>query len=139
MTYAVADALQVAVYERLSGNAALGALVGDAIFDSDLPFIEGVAPETHVVIGEERVRDNGSVTHQGAQHDFTVSVHSTAEGFRPAKQAAAAIGAALTETPLSLSEGAVACLRFLFAKAERGAPPDRRRVTLRFRALVEAG
>jgi len=137
MSYGASDGLQRAIYARLSGDAALTALVGSGVFDAeDLPSSTNPA-ETYVVIGAERVRDNGSATHAGAVHDFTVAVHSVAEGFSKAKQVAAAVGEALTGSALSVADANLICLRFVSARAERTRLPQRRRITMRFQALLE--
>ncbi len=138
MTYALAEALQVAVYDRLNSDATLTGLVGGAIFDGTVPGPVADAPELHVTIGQERVRDGGDKTHRGAAHDFTVTVHSTQAGFRTAKTVAGAVCEALVDAPLNLSRGALIGLRFLFARADRGrGVRERRRVALRFRAVLE--
>jgi alkanesulfonate monooxygenase SsuD/methylene tetrahydromethanopterin reductase-like flavin-dependent oxidoreductase (luciferase family) len=92
-----------------------------------------------VTLGEESVRPNDTKTSRGAIHEFEVAVHSAREGFDQAKRIAGAICTSLTETPLTLEAGRVVALRFLSARAERGRAPERRRVTLRFRAVVDEG
>jgi hypothetical protein len=53
------------------------------------------------------------------------------------KRVAAAVCAALVDAPLALASGRLVALRFLRASAERGRPPVKRRVVLRFRAVVD--
>lgn len=137
MTYALSEALQVAIYEQLATDPALVALVGEAIHDAVPPAPLAEAPQTCVVIGEERVRDGSTQTSMGAIHDFTVTVHSTVQGFRTAKAVAAAVGHALTDGALVLSRGAVVYLRFVSARADRGSASEPRRIVLRFRAFAE--
>ncbi|MHA3914574.1 DUF3168 domain-containing protein [Halovulum sp. GXIMD14793] len=137
MTYAMSQALQAAVYEQLTNDAALTALVGGEVHDAPLALPMADVPEVHVTIGEEKVRDASTQTSTGAEHDFTVTVHSTAAGFSRAKEAAGAVCEALIDAPLSLSRGALINLRFLFAKADRGKASAPRRVALRFRAVLE--
>jgi hypothetical protein len=43
----------------------------------------------------------------------------------------------LVDAPLALSQGALIDLRVLQAKAERGRAPEKRKVSLRFRAIVD--
>lgn len=141
MSYRAAGALQGAVYERLRDDAALGALVGDAIFDA-MP----VSPPsgTHVSLGPEVVRDAGDQTARGTQHDFVVSVLSGADedngGFAGVKAAAAAVADALESgAPLALDEGRLAGLWFLRATARRAESGAGRRVDLTFRARLDLG
>ena len=125
--------LQAAVYQRLVGDAALSALV-TAIHDAPI----GVAPDAdYVTLGEETVRANDTKTSLGALHDFTVTVHSARDGFETAKRIAAAVCACLVDAPLALEAGRLVALRFLRAGAERGPAPGKRKVTLRFRAVVD--
>jgi hypothetical protein len=130
-----AAGLQAGVHARLRGDAALAALVDGAVYDAPPP----LAPEDteYVLVGEETVRANGTKTSVGALHDFTVTVVSGRDGFDGAKRVAAAICAALVDAPLALAAGRLVALRFLRAGAERGAAPAKRRVTLRFRAVVD--
>jgi hypothetical protein len=83
------------------------------------------------------VRPNGPKTSEGAIHAFTVTVHSTRDGFAAAKEIAAAVCDCLIEAPLALDAGRLVSLRFLRAGAERGRAPEKRKVTLRFRAVVD--
>lgn len=136
MTYAVAGALQKAVYTRLTADVALTALVGSAIYDAPKP-AKGGDPASHVTIGEETARAASTKTSQGAVHDFNISVHSKGEGFAKAKAIAAAICDALIDAPMVLTRGHLVALRFIWARAERGDPEEARRIVLRFRAVIE--
>ncbi len=137
MTYVLAGPLQEAVFGRLTSDAALGALVGAAIHDAVPPVDPADAPDVQVVLGEERVRDWSTATSDGAAHEFTVTVHARTEGFKRAKEAAAAVCEALLGAPLSLTRGAVVNLRFMFARADRGPASRPRTIALRFRAVLE--
>jgi hypothetical protein len=137
MSYAMSASLQAAVYQHLVADAALTALVGQEIYDLPLPVDAPDAPELHITLGEERVRDAGTATSRGAQHDFSVTVHSSAQGFASAKAAAGAVSEALVDAPLILARGRLVALRMLFASAERGTAPERRRIVLRFRAVID--
>jgi hypothetical protein len=127
--------LQSAVFARLRDDAAVAGLVGAAVYDAP----PALAPEEteYVLLGEETVRANGTKTSEGALHDFSVIVVSGRDGFDGAKRAAAAVCAALIDAPLALGAGRLVSLRFLRAAAERGAAPAKRKVTLRFRAVVD--
>lgn len=133
MSYAMAAALQEAVFQRLSGDVAVTALVG-GIYDA-IP--AGELPALYVTLGPEATRDRSDKTGAGAEHDFIVSVIGSAAGFLSAKQAAAAISDALVGADLTLSRGALIGLWFVKAVAERETSGDSRRIDMRFRARVE--
>jgi Protein of unknown function (DUF3168) len=129
--------LQASLFARLAGDGALAELVGGAIYDAPISLApEDVAPD-YVTLGEETVRANDTKTSTGAIHDFTVTVHSARDGFGTAKRIAAAVCACLIDAPLVLDAGRLVALRFLRAGAERGRAPEKRKVTLRFRAVVD--
>lgn len=135
MSYGMAASLQAAVYQHLLADAAVTALVGTAVYDV-LP--AGEIPETYVSIGPEDVRDRSDISGAGAEHRFTVSVISTAQGFAEAKAAAAAVGDALAGASPTLSRGRVVGIWFDRASARRsGRAGQVRRIDLRFRARVE--
>ena len=133
MTYAVSAALQTAVFGRLQSDAALSALIGDAVYDCPPP---GTLPPVYVALGPEKVSDAGDSTGDGARHDFTVSVIADTAGFLPAKEAAGAITDALHGEDFPLSRGALVGLWFRKAVARHDAD-GRRRIDLVFRARTE--
>jgi hypothetical protein len=135
MSYLFAAGLQAGVYARLVADAGIAALVGGAIYDAPPALTPGETD--YVLLGEETVRDNATKTSDGALHDFSVVVHSGRDGFDHAKRVAAAVCAALVDAPLVLEAGRLVALRFLRAGAERGPAPLKRKVTLRFRAVVD--
>jgi hypothetical protein len=134
MSYAVASALQGAVYQALSSDEALGGLVGDAIYDA-VP--SGKLPDLHVNLGPETVKDASDKSGHGADHRFTVSVVSAAPGFANAKAVAAAICDVLVDADLPLDRGRLVSLSFDRATARRVDNDTGRRIDLRFRARVE--
>ncbi len=134
MTYALAASLQQAVFARLTGDPALVALVGAAIFDAAPP---GPVPPLYVALGPEDVRERSDKTSRAALHRFSVSIVSEAGGFHAAKEVAGAVEAALTASPLALSRGHVVALDFERAEARREQNGKRRRVDMRFRAMVD--
>lgn len=133
MSYGVSAALQAAVYQALTADAALGALVGGAIYDA-VP--AGVLPELYVTLGPEEVRDRSDKTGHGALHVFSVSVISTAAGFQAAKAAAGAVSDVLTGADLTLARGTLVRLDFGRARA-RLLKGDTRRIDLTFHARVD--
>ncbi len=133
MTYAVSSALQTALYERLSNDAALADIVGGAVYDGVQP---GILPSTYVSLGEERVTDRSDFDERGAWHDIEIAVVTDEPGFAIAKAAAGAISDALLDLPLRLERGEVLGLWFRQAQARRMRRSGTRRIDLRFRAHV---
>ncbi|KPQ06771.1 MAG: Protein of unknown function (DUF3168) [Rhodobacteraceae bacterium HLUCCA12] len=134
MSYTSGAALQAAVFDLLSGDAALGALLDGGIHDAPVP---GTPSGSHVFLGPEDVIDRSDASGPGSEHRFTVSIVSDAPGFRRAKEIAARIGAILPEAPLALSEGRLVGLWFDRAQARRIEGGAVRRIDLRFRARIE--
>lgn len=137
MSYAHAADLQAAVYARLTSDGVVSALVGGAIHDAPLEQRAELADADYVTLGEETVRPFDTKTSVGSVHEFTVTVHSGRDGFAAAKRIAGAVCASLVDAPLEVAGGRLVGLRFLLAKAERGRAPEKRRVALRFRAVVD--
>jgi hypothetical protein len=137
VTYALAAGLQAAIYARLTGDPELWDLVGERIYDAPVEERPNDATPDHVTLGEETVRAWTTKTSAGAIHDFDVTVHSGRDGFGAAKRIAAAVCAALVDAPLGIDGGRLVALRFLRAKAERGRAPEKRRIALRFRAVLD--
>ncbi len=134
MSYGVSAALQAAIYQRLTADAALAALVGTDIYDT-VP--TGVAPSTYVSLGTEDVTDMSDKTGRGAVHIFTVAVVTDAAGFQTAKAVAGAISDAILDAELILSRGTLVYLNFEKAAARRVGDGEIRRIDLKFRARVE--
>jgi hypothetical protein len=134
MSFAMSGPLQAAIYDALRQDAALGAIVGTAIYDA-LP--AGALPMIYVRLGSESVTDASDGTGAGALHRFTISVITAAPGFAQAKQAAGAISDVLHEGDLTLSRGRVISLRFEQAKAARIESAATRQIDLRFAARVQ--
>ena len=134
MSYAVSAALQTAIFQALTADAALAALVGTDIYDA-VP--AGAVPPLYVSLGPETATDASDKTGHGALHRFTIRVHAQAPGFGAAKAAAAAICDVLVDADLALSRGRLINLRFDRAAATRTANGTEREIELRFRARVE--
>ncbi|MBL3569379.1 DUF3168 domain-containing protein [Rhodovulum sp. BSW8] len=134
MSYGMAAALQAAIFQRISGHAAVAAIVGEAVYDA-VP--AGRLPPIYVSLGPEEVRDASDKDAGGALHLVTISVVSEEAGFARAKAAAGAISDALTEAPLVLVRGRVVGLWFDRARARRVGAQDQRRIDLRFSVRVE--
>lgn len=134
MSYGAAAALQAAIYQRLTADTVLDGLVNGAIHDAVPP---GNPVGTYVSIGPEVVKDASSQTERGAEHEFSVSVVTDAQGFQNAKAIAAAVSDALTGATLVLARGHLVGLWFLRARARRVEDADVRRIDLFFRARIQ--
>lgn len=137
MTYALTLGLQAAVFQRLASDMALTELIGAEIYDAPIRVVPDEKAPDHITLGEETVRPNNTKTSQGAVHDFTVTVHSARDGFGTAKAIAAVVCESLIDAPFPIAGGRLIDLRFLHAKADRGRAPEKRRISLRFRAVVD--
>lgn len=134
MSYAVAEALQGAIYQEIQNDAGVTLLIGDAVYDA-VP--AGTLPETYVILGSETVLDRSDLSGAGAEHRLTISVMSEAAGFATAKAVAVAISDALEGADLTLTRGRLVFLKFDRAVARREGSANTRRIDLRFRARVE--
>ena len=138
MSYAMTAALQVAVFNALSGNATLTALV-EGIYDAP-PASNGAPPVgTYITLGDEEAKDRSSATHNATTLDFEVNIHSDFAGFSAAKAVAAEVVNTLVWADLGLSEGRLTLLKFLKSRTRRGAAPETRRIALVFRAILDDG
>ncbi|WP_372884799.1 DUF3168 domain-containing protein [Shimia sp.] len=134
MSYAMSDALQSAIYQKLQNDTSLSSLIGAAVYDA-VP--AGVLPQTYVILGAETVLGRSDLSGDGAEHRLTISVISEAAGFATAKAAAVAICDALQGADLALSRGRLVFMTFDRATARRAGRGNTRRIDLRFRARVE--
>lgn len=138
MTYALSWPLQQAVYQLLSADAGVAALVGTRIYDAPLPPDAEAEPDgLYVTIGDERVEDWSTATDRGAAHTLTIAVHAPRRGFAEAKQAAGAISDALLGGTLALSRGRAVLVRFAGARTRREENDALRRIEMRFRVTLE--
>lgn len=135
MSYAWAAQLQAGVYQALTGDAELLALVEGAIFDApplnDLPLV-------FIMLGPEEAQDRSDASGAGAEHRFTVSVVGEGPGFLAAKTVAARVSVVLEDTPPALTAAlSPAHLTGVwFERAVAKSDGARRRIDLRFRARV---
>lgn len=134
MSYAMAPALQAAIYARLTSTPAVTDLVGAEIFDA--PPV-GTLPPTYVALGPEKVRDRSDMTGAGAMHDLTISVVTNEAGFQAAKAVAGAVCDALAGPVPTLERGYIVALNFRRAQARRDEAGQLRRIDLEFRVFVQ--
>ncbi|WP_299837808.1 DUF3168 domain-containing protein [uncultured Jannaschia sp.] len=132
MTYAMGEALQTAVYQRLVSDPEVTDLTKGAVFDS----VPDPAPDLFVALGPEKVRNRSDNTGPGASHEFRVSVVTRRQGYLAAKSVAACISDAMIKTTLTLSRGSVVFLRFVRAEARRDEGEGTRRIDLWFQARL---
>lgn len=133
MSYQYSAALQAAVYDQLANDAGLAGLVGGAIYDA-MP--SGTVPALYVALGPEKVRDRSDISGRLAEHEFVVSVVTTAAGFASAKEAAGAVSGLIHDAQLSLTHGILISVAFQKATATREGDGSERRIDLTFRARV---
>lgn len=133
MSYALSAPLQEAIFQRLSTDPVVIAMVGAHVYDA-LP--SGPLPGLYVTLGAERVRDASDTSGAGAWHDLNISVVTEAAGFLAAKQTSEAICDALRPDAMALRRGHLVGLNFLRARATRETG-GRRRIDLTFRARVQ--
>jgi hypothetical protein len=133
MSYGAAAALQAAIYQKLASDPVVQALAGGRVYDA-APV--GAVPDLYVALGPEDARDRGDFTCHAARHDFTVSVVADTGGFHRAKELAAAISDALVDARPALTRGRVVRMDFVRAVARRVGRAARRRIDMRFAALV---
>lgn len=134
MTYAVASALQTAVYQTLAADTDITALVGSDIYD-DLP--PGTPPDTYISLGPETAQEASDISGDGAKHEFTISVVTDNGGFQTVKDIGGAVCDALINAELILARGYLVGLWFKQAKAARSDNATSRRVDLTFQAQVQ--
>jgi hypothetical protein len=129
-------ALRRAVQARLIGDAALIGLIGGPRIHEEPPRASDGA---HVVHGDVEVRDWSTGGSKGLSLSFDLTVWPARPGDAAGALAIAArINALLHEAALGLPGHALVSLRFVTAALRRDAKTGRTRVTLTFRALIDA-
>lgn len=129
-----ANALLVAIHQRLSGNAALTAIIGaDGVRDRLSP-----RPKLPcIVFGELEARDYSTSTESGEEHFLTLEVWSDGEGRREAQQIAGLVHDLLHDAALGL-DGAVLVSLLRMSMRTRREPKTKIYLTeMRFRAVTE--
>lgn len=134
MSYAVSAPLQAAIYRLLLENEAVTQLVGRDVYDS-VP--AGAVPDLYVSLGPEVAVARSDATGGVARHQFTISVVAQGAGFHTAKTVAGAVSDVIDGARPGLDRGRVVQSRFMKAVARRDGAENRRRIDLRFEAVVE--
>ncbi|MEM9099214.1 MAG: DUF3168 domain-containing protein [Pseudomonadota bacterium] len=137
MTYALSLPLQEAVYELLSNDTELSALVG-GIYDAAPQQVSDAAVDgLYVTIGDEIAEDWRTATDAGALHTLVISIHAPRRGFADAKEAAGVISDLLVGSQPAMTRGRIVQIRFIDARTARAENDALRRVDMRFRVTLE--
>ncbi len=134
MSYIHSVDLQELVYQLLSQDTDLAALVGTNIFDMPP---EGDVPLTYVTLGPEEVSDQSDQSAKSAVHMITVSVVTRESGFHEAKTVAQAVSQILDEASVEFTQGCLTRMQFKKARARRIDGGLARQIDLIFRARVD--
>ena len=123
------SAVQAFIYDRLSGDAALTALVGTAIYDTaptDSP------PDISVLIGAEEVLDASDKTGSADLHRAEIEIIARTSGFAAAKDVALAVRKSLDNASGIAGSGSITRVQFRRAQSLRDTTDGLRRVRMRF-------
>jgi hypothetical protein len=127
-------ALQQAVFAALAEDAALLALLGGPRIYDDVPQGTGFP---YVTFALSQVRDWSTSTEAGAEHALTLHVWSQAKGRKETHEIMSALGAALHDRPLVLSDHRLVNLRLEQSDARRDTDGETCHGIVRFRAVTE--
>ena len=129
-----ANALQEAVFERLSADSALIALAGEGnVFDGRPERME----PPYLAFADWRTDDWSTGTEEGAEHRFEIEIWSEAQGRKQAAALAGAVRNALHDADLALPGFHLVNLRHLRTRTGREAKTRHIRARLEFRAVLE--
>lgn len=129
-----ASALQKAIFARLSGDAALNALVGTTGI-TDRRLAEPASPL--VVITGIDSTDHSTASEPGEEHTVTLEVWSEAAGHKQAQAIAAAVRTALHDAALVLDGHHLVLLLHRDTRLRRDGKSRFHRAEMRFRAVTE--
>jgi hypothetical protein len=129
-----ANALQQAVYERLSEDAAISAITGPGrVFDRRITRAE----PPYLVLGEAVSTDYSTGDGPGTEHRFEIEAWTRQNGRREAVELADAVRSALHEADLVLSGATLVNLRHERTVSRRAPKTALHVARLRFRAVSE--
>lgn len=129
-----ASALQKAIYERLSGDVALTALIGGNAVTDRRP----AAPAAPlVVIAGIDSTDHSTATEPGEEHAITLDIWTDAAGHRQVQAIAAAVRTALHDAALSLTGHRLVLLFHRETRVAREGKSRFHRAEMRFFAVTE--
>lgn len=127
-------ALQKAVYQHLSADVGLKALIGDPARIYDDPPAGAATP--YLTIGPTSIREFKGVD-GGLQHDLRLHAFSRYAGRRDVKQIVSAVYDALHEAALTVEGHRLINLRFVFSDVIRRQDGDAYQGVIRFRAVTQ--
>ncbi len=127
-------ALQRAIYDRLTTDAGLSALLGGPRIHDDVP--RGTEPP-YVTLGQSTVRDWSTGGDDGHEHTLTLHVWSRTDGRRQVHEIMGAVRAALHDAALAPTGHRLVNLCQEFAETRRDADGKTYHGLLRFRAVTE--
>lgn len=134
MSTTAAWELQSALYQILSADTALVALLGGARIYDDVP-PGAVFP--YVVIGENLNRDWSTGSDAGDEHSLTIHTWSREAGRKQSLDLIAAIRGALDTGILTLSQNRVVNLGFEFAQTRLDGDAETIHAVIRYRVVTE--
>lgn len=125
--------LQTAIYDALTGDAALMALV-DAIYDH----VPEDAALPYVQIGDGSVSPFSATGLEGEDHKLTLHVWTQAHGLSGAKQIMAAVRDVLDGAALTVGGAHLVLMSFTFSDILRDPEAGTQHGVLQFRALTQS-
>jgi hypothetical protein len=134
MPTSASAALRAAVYDALSTDAALAALLGGPKIYDEPP--RGAA-FPYVTLGEARIADYSTGDVSGEEQQLTLHAWSRQGGHREAHMITAALLQALDDAPLVLTDHHLVNMRFAVADVRREADGRTYHALVRFRAVTE--
>lgn len=114
-----ANALMQAIFARLTGDAALMALISGGIVDRLLP--RAVLP--CIVIGDLESRDYSTATEKAEEHSLSLQIWSDANGRKRAGEIAARVKNLLDDAALSIAGVSLVNLQLLSSRSRRRRKP----------------
>ncbi|MDX2288554.1 MAG: DUF3168 domain-containing protein [Hyphomicrobiaceae bacterium] len=127
-------ALQRAIFERLSADGQLTALIGPSRIYDDVP---REAEFPYVTFGQTMLSEYSTGEAEGYEHVVTLHVWSRANGRRQTHEVMAAVRAALHDASLTLTGYRLVNLRHELSEARRDPDGDTYHGLVRFRAVTE--
>ena len=128
-----ANPLLQAIFARLTGDAALTALIPGGMVDRLLP--RAVLP--CIVVGDLESRDYSTATEKAEEHFLSLQIWSDANGRKGAGEIAAGVKNLLDDAALSMAGVSLVNLQFVSSRSRREAKTRNLVTEMRFRAVTE--